>query len=192
MPPSRIDRLSLWGPVSPRRQSSTKGDSLSRAFAAFAFMIVLLLGSMPQAVQAQTPAVASCPADELSIRGSWGQMRFRVDIAADDVTRGQGLMFVRQMDRDKGMLFLWDTPRRAQFWMRNTYIPLDMLFVGPDGVVRHVHHEAVPLDETVIDGGEGVLAVLEINGGLARKFGMGVGDQLRHPAFGADAAWPCP
>ena len=140
---------------------------------------------------ATSPLLAQCSDDSVGLRGDWGKMRFRVDVADDDAERGQGLMFVRNMDRDKGMLFVWDAPRRAQFWMRNTYIPLDMIFVDEAGVVTHVHHNAVPLDETVIDGGEGVFAVLEINGGLSRSFGIDVGSQLQHPAFGSAAAWPC-
>jgi len=78
------------------------------------------------------------------------------------------------------------------FWMRNTLIPLDMLFIDSRGVVRHIHHEAVPHDETPILGGNNLLSVLEINGGLARRLGIQAGSELRHPAFGAnDPAWPC-
>ncbi len=147
--------------------------------------------SVAAPAQATSPLVATCSAETVGLRGDWGQMRFRVDVVDDDASRGQGLMFVEQMDRDKGMLFVWPEPGRRVFWMRNTYIPLDMIFVGPDGVVRHVHSNAVPLDETPIDGGPGVTAVLEINGGLARSFGIDVGSQLQHPSFGPDAAWAC-
>jgi uncharacterized membrane protein (UPF0127 family) len=158
-------------------------------------ILMLLLGLSVSgtvgSVHATSPLIAQCSDDSVGIRGDWGKMRFRVDVADDDAERGKGLMFVRDMDRDKGMLFVWDTPRRAQFWMRNTYIPLDMIFVGEDGLVTHIHHNAVPLDETAIDGGEGVIAVLEINGGLSRSFGIDVGSQLQHPAFGPAAAWSC-
>jgi uncharacterized membrane protein (UPF0127 family) len=158
-------------------------------------ILMLLLGLSVSGtvgpVHAASPLIAQCSDDSVGIRGDWGKMRFRVDVADDDAERGKGLMFVRDMDRDKGMLFVWDTPRRAQFWMRNTHIPLDMIFVGEDGLVTHIHHNAVPLDETAIDGGEGVIAVLEINGGLSRSFGIDVGSQLQHPAFGPAAAWPC-
>ena len=66
-----------------------------------------------------------------------------------------------------------------------------MIFVDEMGVVTHVHDRAVPGDLTTIDGGDGVLAVLEINGGLAERYGIEPGSQLRHPAFGPGAAWPC-
>ncbi len=101
------------------------------------------------------------------------------------------------MHRDKmgvshGMLFVYDSPRSLSFWMRNTLIPLDMLFIDARGVVQHIHPMAVPLDETPIFGGDDLLSTLEINGGLAKRMGIAVGSQIRHPAFAAnDPAWPC-
>ncbi len=90
-----------------------------------------------------------------------------------------------------GMLFIFDPPRSVSFWMRNTLIPLDMIFLDRDGVVQRIHENAVPLDETPIPGGDGIFAVLEINGGLSRALGIAPGSQLRHPAFGSGAAWTC-
>lgn len=138
------------------------------------------------------PAAALCSDTEVDLRGDWGQARFTVELADDAQERAQGLMFRDQMAMGHGMLFLYPQAHHARFWMRNTYIPLDMIFVDPSGRVTHVHENARPLDETVIDGGPGVVAVLEINGGLARRFGIGVGTELRHPSFGPDALWPCP
>ena len=90
------------------------------------------------------------------------------------------------------MLFIYEEPQLLAFWMRNTLIPLDMIFVDRFGEVQKVHSNAVPLDETPIDGGRDVLAVLEINGGLAARLGIEPGTELRHPAFDqAEAAWPC-
>ena len=137
------------------------------------------------------PVFAGCAEDVVTVKGEWGQARFRIELADDAEERARGLMFVEDMPVMDGMLFIYEAPRRATFWMRNTLIPLDMIFAGPDGVVRHVHENAVPLDETTIDGGDGVLAVLEINGGLASRLGIGAGDVLQHPAFGADAVLPC-
>lgn len=134
----------------------------------------------------------ACRADTVVLRGDWGQARFSVELADTPQTRSQGLMFRESMPRSAGMLFIYDAPQRATFWMRNTLIPLDMIFTDESGVVRHIHHEAVPGDETTIDGGSGILTVLEINGGLARAMGITVGSQMRHPAFAsAAAAWPC-
>jgi uncharacterized protein len=79
------------------------------------------------------------------------------------------------------------------FWMENTLISLDMLFLDEAGTVTHIHHEARPLDRTPIDGGDGVAMVLEINGGMARRLGIGPGSELRHPRIDpALAVWPCP
>lgn len=136
-------------------------------------------------------ASSSCRDNRVGLRGDWGAAEFRVDLADTPEERSQGLMFVDKMAADKGMLFVYERPQVAAFWMRNTLIPLDMIFAGPDGVVTRVHHDAIPGDETVIDGGPGVSFVLEINGGLARRMGIDAGSQLRHPAIGPAAAWPC-
>lgn len=149
-----------------------------------ALIVVCLLAGMP--------AFADCSETRVDIRGDWGQARFTVDLADEPQERAQGLMNVPEMAATKGMLFLYDRPQRATFWMRNTLIPLDMIFLDPTGRVTHVHENAVPLDETTIDGGTGVLAVLEINGGMAARLGIAPGDQLRHPALlQTTAAWPC-
>ena len=76
--------------------------------------------------------------------------------------------------------------------MKNTLIPLDMLFIDETGVVQVLHENAVPHSEKTIDGGRGVKAVLEINGGLAATLGLGVGAEVQHPAFDQElAVWPC-
>lgn len=139
-----------------------------------------------------TSAWAACRDDQVFLRGDWGQARFSIEIADDANEQALGLMHRERLASSAGMLFLYDTPRRLSFWMRNTLIPLDIIFVDADGVVRRVHHNAVPLDETPIPGGSlDLQAVLEINGGLARRMGIARGTELRHSFFGPDAAWPC-
>jgi uncharacterized protein len=138
------------------------------------------------------PVAADCAADRADIRGDWGSARFTVEVADDAASRSQGLMNRESMARTAGMLFLYEAPQRASFWMRNTLIPLDMIFMDPTGTVTHIHENAIPLDETPIDGGAGVQAVLEINGGLSRIMGIDVGSELRHPGIDQTAAaWPC-
>ena len=95
------------------------------------------------------------------------------------------------MATSAGMLFVYEKPQYVSFWMRNTLIPLDMLFMDATGTVQTIHENAVPLDETAIPGGEDIQYVLEINGGLTRKLGITVGSELRHPAIGETAAWAC-
>ena len=139
-----------------------------------------------------TAAAASCREDVVDLRGPWGQARFTIEIADTPETQARGLMFRESLPRGAGMLFLYDRPQSVAFWMRNTLIPLDMVFMDATGTVTRVHHQAVPLDETPIDGGPGVLAVLEINGGLARRLGIAAGTEMRHPRLPqTDAAWPC-
>lgn len=126
-------------------------------------------------------AAADCAPDRVDLRGDWGQARFAVEVADEPDERAQGLMFRESLGRNSGMLFVYDRPQRATFWMRNTLIPLDMIFMDESGTVTRVHENARPLDETPIDGGPGVLAVLEINGGLAERLGIRPGDEVRAP-----------
>lgn len=136
-------------------------------------------------------ALAACDAAVAKVVGDFGQANFRVDIADDPQERAQGLMFVERMPTLGGMLFIYDRPGPASFWMRNTLIPLDMLFLDETGVITRLHANAIPGDETPIDGGKAVAAVLEINGGMAARLGIAEGDAIQHPSFGADAAIPC-
>lgn len=100
-----------------------------------------------------------------------------VEIAATQEQQERGLMFRRDLPADKGMLFPYDPPREVAFWMKNTVIPLDILFIGPEGrIVKMV--EAQPLDQTPLPSGQPVKAVLEIKGGLAASAGLATGDQV--------------
>jgi uncharacterized membrane protein (UPF0127 family) len=136
-------------------------------------------------------AMAECRADRVTVMGDFGRAAFTVTVADEAQERSRGLMFVEEMPTMTGMLFVYPGPQRASFWMRNTLIPLDMLFADPAGRITRIHADAVPLDETAIDGGEGVQFVLEINGGLAERLGIAEGDVMQHPAFGPAAAAPC-
>ena len=155
--------------------------------AAFVTLMMAMLGLWASAAQ------AACAEGHVDLRGDWGQARFSVEIADTDATRAQGLMHRDTLPRSAGMLFVYDAPTSPAFWMKNTLIPLDMLFVDPSGVVRHIHHEAIPHDTTPIPGGGNVLMVLEINGGLSRRLGIAEGSEMRHPRLAQEqAAWPCP
>ena len=132
-----------------------------------------------------------CAEDAVVVKGEWGQARFKVAVADDPQERAQGLMFVEEMRTLEGMIFVYERPQPVAFWMRNTLIPLDMIFVGADGVIDHVHPDAIPGDETSIPGGDEILVVLEINGGLSARLGIAPGDLMQHPAFGDAAVLPC-
>lgn len=143
-------------------------------------------------VMGAASAWAACSDGRVSLRGDWGEAHFNVEVADDPQERARGLMFVDAMAQSAGMLFVYERPQRVAFWMKNTLIPLDMIFMDDTGTVRRVAHDAVPGDETPIPGGDDILVVLEINGGLARRLGISEGSQMRHPVFEqSDAAWPC-
>lgn len=136
-------------------------------------------------------AEANCAPDRITVYGDWGQAAFNVALADEPAERSQGLMFVEQMPQMAGMLFVYEAPQRVSFWMRNTLIPLDMVFADATGTVQHVHENAVPLDETGIPGGESIQFVLEINGGMAGRLGIAPGDVMQHPSI-IGGARPCP
>ena len=131
---------------------------------------------------------AGCPArgdglEALEIATSAGPHAFQVEIAKDDASRERGLMDRRYMAPNHGMLFEFDRDAPATFWMKNTYIPLDMIFIARTGVVMHIVASAEPLSERVIPSGGPCAAVLELNGGTAAAIGLKVGDKVRHPFF---------
>ncbi|MGH6787922.1 MAG: DUF192 domain-containing protein [Novosphingobium sp.] len=102
--------------------------------------------------------------------------RFRVEVAASPVEQQKGLMFRTAMGADEGMIFPMNPPRFASFWMRNTVIPLDLIFVAPDGRILNIAVNAVPYDESHLESAGPVKAVLELNGGRAAQLGIAPGD----------------
>jgi uncharacterized membrane protein (UPF0127 family) len=129
-----------------------------------------------QALPAEQPQ--SLPTERLTVHTSRGPATFRVQLALDDATREKGLMFVRAMPDDAGMIFDFHQPQPVSFWMKNTFIPLDLLFVAPDGRILTVASRARPHDESLIPSGGPIRAVIEINGGLAEKLGIQPGDRV--------------
>ena len=108
---------------------------------------------------------------------------FRAWIADTPERREQGLMWIRSLPADRGMLFIFDRPQPVSFWMKNTYVSLDLMFVAPDGRIIRVAENAEPLSLRGIDSMGVVLGVFEVRGGTAKKLGIAAGDRLRHPAF---------
>ena len=110
-----------------------------------------------------------------------GTYPFSVELALTDRQRSRGLMFREQMDTDAGMLFRFDRTQPVVMWMRNTLIPLDMIFIREDGTVADIHRNAVPLSEAMIRSSEPVRYVLEVNAGLADFMRLESGDRVIHP-----------
>ena len=153
---------------------------------ATAFLVVMAACSPGQSNGAQSAAsaqtasalhpVSGLPVSDLTVSHAGKQHAFRVEIARTDREQAMGLMFRKTMGADEGMIFPMDPPRPAAFWMRNTVIPLDIIFIGPDRRVLNIAANAVPHDETPLPSAGPVSAVLELNGGRAAQLGIGPGD----------------
>jgi len=112
------------------------------------------------------------------------ELKFEVDLATNDAERAHGLMFRKSLAPYEGMLFDFYREEPVSFWMKNTLIPLDMIFIAGDGTIRHIHSNAVPLSTDTIPSRFPVRGVLEINGGSAKLLGIKPGDKVRHEIFG--------
>ena len=132
---------------------------------------------------AAADATPACDPDQIEILAGPGSRIFAIEIADDPEEQVRGLMFRPALAADAGMLFVYATPRRANFWMRNTMIALDLIFIDDSGRIESIAERADPYSERVSSSQGDVRAVLEINGGLARALGIGRGDQVIHPAF---------
>ena len=110
--------------------------------------------------------------------------RYEAEIAATPGARAQGLMFRRALAPGAGMLFDFGRDEVARMWMKNTFIPLDMVFADRDGTVRRIVRNARPRSLDTISSRVPVRAVLELNGGETERIGLAAGDRLRHPVFG--------
>jgi hypothetical protein len=132
-------------------------------------------------------AAAKVPADQaaqtglrqvrLTIHSANGPHRFAVAVAATPEQQARGLMFVKSLAPNRGMIFPYDPPQEVAFWMKNTLIPLDMVFIRADGRIARIAY-AKPLDLTPVPSGEPASAVLEIRGGRAKQLGIKAGDKV--------------
>jgi uncharacterized membrane protein (UPF0127 family) len=125
------------------------------------------------------------PREELLIATDGGEKEFQVEIADDAREISIGLMFRRQMADNEGMLFDFGVEERRSFWMRNTYIPLDMLFIKADGTIESIAERTTPLSEKPVPSRGPVRFVLEINGGLSDTLGIEAGHVVTGPALEA-------
>ena len=131
------------------------------------------------------PIAAATPlrVERLEILAASGPVVFQVEIADTDASRAQGLMFRKNLAPNKGMLFDFKRPQETAFWMKNTLIPLDILYIAADGRIVSIARNAVPHSEVPIPSGGVVLGVLEIAGGRAAQLGIYPGDRVKHRIF---------
>jgi uncharacterized membrane protein (UPF0127 family) len=147
---------------------------MSRLAAAVVFAVMMLLAA---------PAQPAADPHTLEIASKTGVHAFTVEIADTEAAREKGLMFRKSLPEGTGMLFDFKTEQPVGFWMQNTYIPLDMIFIKADGRIAKIVENARPMSTTIIPSGVPVLAVLEVIGGTARKLGIAPGDRVAHPIF---------
>ena len=122
--------------------------------------------------------------EKLEIITSSGTHEFSVEVMRSEPQRERGLMFRRYLPQDRGMLFDFKVERPVMMWMKNTYLPLDMIFIGRTGKVVGFAENAEPLSETIIPSGAPAYGVLEVNAGTVGRIGLKIGDSVRHPLFG--------
>ena len=145
-------------------------------------LLAILVSGLTIEARSQNNTAAS-----LTIVSATGKHRFTVEIAETPEQMMQGLMFRRELAPNAGMLFDYKQPIVATMWMRNTLIPLDMLFVDPQGRIVNIHERAVPQSDDVIASAAPVRAVIELNGGTAARLGIVPGNKVESPILGNPA-----
>ena len=130
------------------------------------------------------PAAQAGGQDTIEIVTASGVHAFSVEIASNEMERSVGLMFRKQLPEGHGMLFEFERVEPVSFWMHNTYISLDMIFIGGDGRIVRIAQNAQPMSDKLIPSGAAVRAVLEVIAGTARKFGIAPGDRVTGSIFG--------
>ena len=151
---------------------------VGRRFALSAPLAIAALAALAQEAEVQFKR------SSLIVSAGGREIKFEVELATNDAERSRGLMYRKQLGPYEGMLFDFYQEMPVSFWMKNTLIPLDMVFIAADGTVRHVHPNAVPLSTDAVPSRFPVRAVLEINGGSAALLGIKPGDKVKHPIFG--------
>ncbi len=150
-----------------------------RVIFGLAFLPATALCALPAAARLQHFVTSA-----LTIISATGRHRFTVELAETEEQMEQGLMFRRELAPDAGMLFDYKQPIVATMWMRNTLIPLDMLFVDAQGLIVNIRERAVPQSDDIIAAAAPVRAVIELNGGTAGRLGIRPGDRVLYPIFG--------
>jgi uncharacterized protein len=144
-------------------------------FFALSLLALPLLGSVG--------GVAAQQLQELKIVGKNGEHIFGVELAVTADEQARGLMFRRELPDRQGMLFDFQREQPLSFWMKNTYVSLDMIFIRADGRILHIAENTKPLSEALVPSGGPARAVLEVVAGTTKKLGIAPGDRVVHPIF---------
>jgi uncharacterized membrane protein (UPF0127 family) len=130
-----------------------------------------------------TPPPLAATTGTLEIASKTGVHSFSVEVVGTDAERAKGLMYRRELPEGHGMLFDFKTEQPVAFWMKNTYVPLDMIFIRADGRILRIAENTEPLSERLVPSGGPILGVLEVVAGTAKKLGLAPGDKVSYPIF---------
>lgn len=160
----------------------------------FVLMMAVILFAVPGCRAEEKVDAEPAPVIEKLVveKADGTKHEFTVEMATTPEARTIGLMFRKSMDANAGMLFVFEKAEQRAFWMKNTLIPLDMVFIQADGKIDSIHANAVPHDETPAPSKGPALGVLEINGGRAAELGIKPGDIIHHNSFANPLAQPAP
>lgn len=131
-------------------------------------------------------AETELPVEQLVVKTDGGEISFTVEVAATDAHRARGLMFREEMAEDAGMLFLFDTEGDRYFWMKNTPLSLDIIFIGSDGVIVNIARDTTPFSEKIVASTGPAKYVLEVLAGTSDRLGMKAGDTVRSASMKSD------
>jgi uncharacterized protein len=168
----------------PRTSAPTSADPVARKSARAYFMAMRVLSGFALFVSLiLTTSAPALDRNTVEIASKTGVHIFTVGVADTEAARERGLMYRRELPEGRGMLFDFFRDQPVGFWMKNTYIPLDMIFIRGDGRIVSIAENTEPLSERVVPSGAPVRAVLEVKGGTARRLGIEPGDQVANPIF---------
>ena len=161
------------------RQLRTTGAALA-ALVAFVTIGPSMMPAQAFADGAQT----RLKREQMTLVTASGEIPISIEVAETLEQKSKGLMFRKSLDDKAGMLFPYDRPQEITMWMKNTYIPLDMVFIKADGTIHRIEAMTEPFSEATVASQGPVTSVLELNGGAAARLGLKAGDTVRHAVFG--------
>ncbi len=151
---------------------------MRRSFYLGFFIVFTALAALRALSDPMVEPLERLPKGQVTVRGNHPDRRFNVWLAATDARREQGLMFIKSLPPDQGMLFVFEQATILTFWMKNTYIPLDLLYIGPDNKVVNIIENATPLSLAPLPSQGLASQVLELGGGTSRQLGLMRGDRV--------------
>jgi uncharacterized protein len=160
---------------------------MRKAFAALTFGLLafcLILPQMPAYAQQAAGEALRLPAEKLFVVTGQGRFEFDVEIADEPQEQQRGLMYRTDLPPKRGMLFDFGQTRMVTMWMKNTPLPLDMIFIRADGTVAHIAERTTPFSEDIVSSSQEVAFALELNAGVARLIGLKPGDRIEHRLMG--------